>query len=249
MATTGAPNGNTGRPRYTAYTPEPSSKKWLWIALGTGAAVYFYRSRSEKKKQKLDTAPVDTAPAAPKSSPASSAVVSNPTPAVAAEPTPKSVQEETPKAEPKEVPPYDFVADVDDVRCRQWQGWSVEIHSDAADKPGVVVAVLGVYNRGKTFLLNHIAEEELPASLLMHTRGLRYNSLLLYRVVSGCHCFQVLRGVSCCFYSFDSFFCVASSDRTISRRAISFCVTRPVWRAPLQVRSALLLLSFVFSVS
>lgn len=50
FASTESTGSAAARPRYEAYTPEPSSKKWLWLALGTGAAVYFYRRHSQKKK-------------------------------------------------------------------------------------------------------------------------------------------------------------------------------------------------------
>jgi hypothetical protein len=92
---------------------------------------------------------------------------------------------------------YDLVVDADDVRSLEpgGRGWTVDAaNADALRRSGVVVSVLGIYNRGKTFVLNkvykkrfdivtrilwhrtQVTDSSLPASLRTHTRGVSLKS-------------------------------------------------------------------------
>lgn len=61
-----------------------------------------------------------------------------------------------------------MVVDAGDVRAltNRAEGWTVE-QRPGVDRAGVVVAVLGVYNRGKTFLLNKVRPLAVFLSLRM----------------------------------------------------------------------------------
>ena len=80
------------------------------------------------------------------------------------------------------VTPYDIIIRINSLAMLATSGWNITIGqntakdlsklSTAGDNRGVIVAILGSYNRGKSFLLNQLCDIRLPHGNLVHTEGL-----------------------------------------------------------------------------
>jgi HSP20 family molecular chaperone IbpA len=78
--------------------------------------------------------------------------------------------------------PYDVIIHINSLGALATSGWEITLGENAKDiKPriqtsednrGVIVAVLGSYNRGKSFLLNQLCDIKLPSGNLIHTEGI-----------------------------------------------------------------------------
>jgi HSP20 family molecular chaperone IbpA len=78
--------------------------------------------------------------------------------------------------------PYDIVIRINSLAALETSGWEIVLGentksvtpnmSTSDENGGVVVAVLGSYNRGKSFLLNQVCDINLPNSNLIHTEGI-----------------------------------------------------------------------------
>jgi HSP20 family molecular chaperone IbpA len=78
--------------------------------------------------------------------------------------------------------PYDVVVHINSLTALSTTGWEITLGENAknvdtqvlasADSRGVVVAVLGSYNRGKSFLLNQLCDIKLPNGNLVYTEGI-----------------------------------------------------------------------------
>ncbi|CAF5226853.1 unnamed protein product, partial [Rotaria magnacalcarata] len=78
--------------------------------------------------------------------------------------------------------PYDVTIRINSLVALSTSGWEIvlgnsasEIQSNSSipkDNRGVIVAVLGSYNRGKSFLLNELCGLNLPSGNLIHTEGI-----------------------------------------------------------------------------
>ena len=78
--------------------------------------------------------------------------------------------------------PYDIVICINSLTALSTSGWEIivgekvtcvdiqNVKSD--DNRGVIVSVLGSYNRGKSFLLNQLCNINLPTGNLIHTEGI-----------------------------------------------------------------------------
>ena len=68
---------------------------------------------------------------------------------------------------------------------RAWRSADGQIVTDGLGRPeavgwaGAVVAVLGLYDKGKTFLLNHLTESKLPSGKKVATKGLSFKHVEL----------------------------------------------------------------------
>jgi len=80
------------------------------------------------------------------------------------------------------VTPYDIIIRINSVTALSTSGWDILLGkntkddisniSTPADNHGVIVSVVGSYNRGKSFLLNQLCNIQLPNSNLTHTEGI-----------------------------------------------------------------------------
>jgi HSP20 family protein len=78
--------------------------------------------------------------------------------------------------------PYDIIIRINSLAALSTSGWEILLGentrditpemSTSEDNHGVVVAVLGSYNRGKSFLLNQLCDIKLPSGNLIHTEGI-----------------------------------------------------------------------------
>jgi HSP20 family molecular chaperone IbpA/signal recognition particle receptor subunit beta len=78
--------------------------------------------------------------------------------------------------------PYDVVIRINSLATLATSGWEIVLGENTTNvdaktptpdaNHGVVVAVLGSYNRGKTFLLNQLCDIKLPSGNLIHTEGI-----------------------------------------------------------------------------
>ncbi|CAF1152218.1 unnamed protein product [Adineta steineri] len=78
--------------------------------------------------------------------------------------------------------PYDIIIRINSITALQTTGWDIILGqntkdaiselSTPADNHGVIVSVVGSYNRGKSFLLNQLCNIELPNGNLIHTEGI-----------------------------------------------------------------------------
>ncbi|CAF4609998.1 unnamed protein product, partial [Rotaria sp. Silwood2] len=78
--------------------------------------------------------------------------------------------------------PYDVIVRINSLEELSTTGWEIVLgqnvddatsqNPNMGDSRGVVIAVLGSYNRGKTFLLNLLCNTRLPNGNLVHTEGL-----------------------------------------------------------------------------
>lgn len=78
--------------------------------------------------------------------------------------------------------PYDLIIRINSLAALGTSGWEIILgHSvgpvlpetpQSENKHGVVVSVLGSYNRGKSFLLNQLCNIHLPNGNLIHTEGI-----------------------------------------------------------------------------
>jgi HSP20 family molecular chaperone IbpA/ABC-type cobalamin/Fe3+-siderophores transport system ATPase subunit len=78
--------------------------------------------------------------------------------------------------------PYDVVIRINSLAALATSGWEIVLGentknvnpqvSTSEESRGVVVSVLGSYNRGKSFLLNELCDIKLPSSNLIHTEGI-----------------------------------------------------------------------------
>lgn len=78
--------------------------------------------------------------------------------------------------------PYDVVIRINSLEALSTSGWEIIVGENIRnanvqnitgdDNRGVVVAVLGSYNRGKSFLLNQLCDINLPTGNLIHTEGI-----------------------------------------------------------------------------
>ncbi|CAF0900355.1 unnamed protein product [Adineta steineri] len=86
------------------------------------------------------------------------------------------------KQETNFVTPYDIIIRINSIAALQTTSWdiilgqntkdSISELSTPADNHGVIVSVVGSYNRGKSFLLNQFCNIELPNGNLIHTEGI-----------------------------------------------------------------------------
>lgn len=95
---------------------------------------------------------------------------------------------------------YNIVVDINRISDVSSTGWNVILQDELSEKlltaqsdeeafktlhlnqTKTIVAVLGLFNRGKTFVLNHLADKRLPSDKKIHTKGLSFleGSLLYY---------------------------------------------------------------------
>lgn len=78
--------------------------------------------------------------------------------------------------------PYDIIIGINSLLALKTSGWKIVLGeatkgiepkwSEAMNNAGVVVAVLGTYNRGKSFLLNELCNIKLPSGNFTHTEGI-----------------------------------------------------------------------------
>jgi HSP20 family molecular chaperone IbpA len=78
--------------------------------------------------------------------------------------------------------PYDVVIRIDSLAALATSGWEIVLGqnikhvdpkvSESEEGRGVIVAVLGSYNRGKSFLLNQLCDINLRTGNLIHTEGI-----------------------------------------------------------------------------
>ena len=78
--------------------------------------------------------------------------------------------------------PYDVIIRINSLAALATSGWEIALGQNARDiRPqastsgegrGVIVSVLGSYNRGKSFLLNQLCDIKLPSGNLIHTEGI-----------------------------------------------------------------------------
>jgi len=78
--------------------------------------------------------------------------------------------------------PYDLVIRINSLAALSTSGWEIILGqntknvdsqiSTSEDNRGVIVAVLGSYNRGKSFLLNQLCDIKLPSGNLIYTEGI-----------------------------------------------------------------------------
>jgi HSP20 family molecular chaperone IbpA/GTPase SAR1 family protein len=78
--------------------------------------------------------------------------------------------------------PYDLVIRINSLAALSTSGWEIVLGQNAKnidtqistseDSRGVIVAVLGAYNRGKSFLLNQLCDIKLPSGNLIYTEGI-----------------------------------------------------------------------------
>ncbi|CAF2322730.1 unnamed protein product [Rotaria sp. Silwood2] len=78
--------------------------------------------------------------------------------------------------------PYDVVIGINSLMALGTIGWDIKLSEKAItvqretstpeNNRGLIVAVLGLYNRGRSFLLNQFSKIQLPNSQLIHTEGL-----------------------------------------------------------------------------
>ncbi|CAF0898779.1 unnamed protein product [Didymodactylos carnosus] len=83
---------------------------------------------------------------------------------------------------PSTVTPYDVVIRINSLTDLSTDGWEIILSQNTNDitptvatpenSNGVVVAVLGSYNRGKSFLLNQLCNIRLPSNNIIHTEGI-----------------------------------------------------------------------------
>jgi HSP20 family molecular chaperone IbpA/ABC-type cobalamin/Fe3+-siderophores transport system ATPase subunit len=83
----------------------------------------------------------------------------------------------------KKVDLYDIVIGMNSLEDLESQGWEIQLgkHVDSIEPTtqtieGLTVAVIGAYNRGKTFLLNKLCNIQLPHGNLVHTNGISITS-------------------------------------------------------------------------
>lgn len=71
---------------------------------------------------------------------------------------------------------YDAVIDCDDILALNGDGWPVGFRDEEVvtqlKKPGLIVAVLGLFNRGKTHILEKMTGKSLAPGLTQTTKGL-----------------------------------------------------------------------------
>ncbi|CAF1523355.1 unnamed protein product [Adineta steineri] len=80
------------------------------------------------------------------------------------------------------VTPYDIIIRINSITALSTTGWDIILGqntkdtiskiSTPVDKRGVIVSVVGSYNRGKSFLLNQLCNTQLPNGNLVHTEGI-----------------------------------------------------------------------------
>ena len=78
--------------------------------------------------------------------------------------------------------PYDVVIRINSLNALSTTGWEIVLGantrnidpqaSKSGEGRGVIVSVLGSYNRGKSFLLNQLCDIKLPSGNLIHTEGI-----------------------------------------------------------------------------
>ncbi|CAF0923644.1 unnamed protein product [Didymodactylos carnosus] len=78
--------------------------------------------------------------------------------------------------------PHDVIIRMNSLTALSTNGWEILLGENTTDvtptmptsenNRGVVVAVLGSYNRGKTYLLNQLCNIQLPSGNLIHTEGI-----------------------------------------------------------------------------
>lgn len=76
---------------------------------------------------------------------------------------------------------YDVIIGINSLSALETSGWEILLGKSVKDcsvsteqisnSTGVIVAVLGSYNRGKTYLRNQLCDINLPSGNLIHTEG------------------------------------------------------------------------------
>lgn len=78
---------------------------------------------------------------------------------------------------------YDWTVDIDLLSKISREGWKVTFSQDFMDKgnrepdgswQGAIVAVVGLYDKGKTFVLNNLSDSNLPSGKKVTTKGLSF---------------------------------------------------------------------------
>eukprot|EP00466_Bigelowiella_natans_P010033 jgi/Bigna1/80064/fgenesh1_pg.67_\ len=86
---------------------------------------------------------------------------------------------------PKELDVYDLVIDIDQLSDLASNGWKIESAADFQMEQtedgdqwnGAIIAVVGLYDKGKTFLLNQISGAKLPSGRKVRTKGLSFKHM------------------------------------------------------------------------